>query len=509
MKKVALIIVVSTLLGACATIINGVNQKIKVHGEEGMLVKLNDVEVREFPSKVKVRRSKHLTVEISKEGYLTESKNYHAILSPAIFLNSFLLFTTNRIDVNNGAGLKYPVKRIKRTELIKLKNVSESPVIVCNEAYYRLMLKQYYGLLGGSDYSYSHYNWSSVNNSEVKGAVDLINKQLNELGFSVSGYYKRGEKSLYSSKGTQFILNVDVSDIVYRVSSGMYADSKPLSFCKVKTKWKLIDKKTKKEILVHTVNTDYNQFDEEINEVILKTISRSLHIFLAENDVVDILEKYQSTNELSYSTSENENDEEPVLEIDIVTDVKPQAYVDLVSRIQESVLNIKTSKGFGSGFIISKDGYALTNAHVVGNEKEVDVRFYNGFSSTASVIRLDEDLDVALLKIDLGGLKAAPIDVDYTVRLGEDVSTIGTPVAQQLEFTLSKGIISGKRNFEDFSLIQMNMNVNPGNSGGPLFTNDGKVIGIIKSKIVGNAIEGIGFAIPINDALESMNIEIK
>jgi serine protease Do len=159
-------------------------------------------------------------------------------------------------------------------------------------------------------------------------------------------------------------------------------------------------------------------------------------------------------------------------------------------------------RGVGSGFIMSADGYVMTNAHVVDGADEVFVKLTDAREFKARLIGADARTDVALLKIDGQRLPAATIGASSTVRVGEWVIAIGSPF--DLDNTVTAGIISAKaRETGDFlPLIQTDVAVNPGNSGGPLLNMRGEVVGI-NSQIYSRSggYMGISFAIPIDEAM--------
>jgi len=155
----------------------------------------------------------------------------------------------------------------------------------------------------------------------------------------------------------------------------------------------------------------------------------------------------------------------------------------------------------GSGFILSKDGYVVTNNHVVDGADEVVVRNSDGDEFEAEIVGADAKLDLALLKIKVKGLRAVDLGDSDALRVGDWVVAIGNPFG--LEQTVTAGIVSAKGRVIGAgpydSFIQTDAAINPGNSGGPLFNAKGEVIGIntaIYSRSGGN--NGIGFAIPIN-----------
>ena len=166
--------------------------------------------------------------------------------------------------------------------------------------------------------------------------------------------------------------------------------------------------------------------------------------------------------------------------------------------------------GLGSGFIISADGYVITNAHVVQQADEVTVTLTDKREFKAKVIGTDERTDVAVLKIDATGLPKLSIGDSDKVRVGEWVLAIGSPFG--FENTVTAGIVSAKtRDTGDFvPFIQTDAAVNPGNSGGPLFNTKGEVIGINSQIFSGSGgYLGISFAIPVNTAMTVANQLIK
>ncbi|ABA90318.1 periplasmic trypsin-like serine protease DegP [Syntrophotalea carbinolica DSM 2380] len=162
----------------------------------------------------------------------------------------------------------------------------------------------------------------------------------------------------------------------------------------------------------------------------------------------------------------------------------------------------RKERSLGSGFIISADGYILTNDHVVDGADVIKVRLADGREFSGTVQGLDPKLDLALVKIDVGQeqLPVAELGDSEKLRVGEWVMAIGNPFG--LEQTVTVGIVSAKGRvigagpYDDF--IQTDASINPGNSGGPLFNESGQVIGINTAIVAGG--QGIGFAIPVNAA---------
>ena len=187
------------------------------------------------------------------------------------------------------------------------------------------------------------------------------------------------------------------------------------------------------------------------------------------------------------------------------------ACVGIATQITTNVWGqVASASASGSGFILTSDGYVVTNNHVVEDATSVTVKLYNGDEYDATIVGTDEMNDVALLKIDATGLQAVTVGDSDQIEVGEEVIAIGNPLGE-LTFTMTAGVVSAldreiNTDGKPINMLQTDVAINSGNSGGPLFDMDGNVIGITSAKYSGEtssgaSIEGISFAIPINDAL--------
>lgn len=170
----------------------------------------------------------------------------------------------------------------------------------------------------------------------------------------------------------------------------------------------------------------------------------------------------------------------------------------------------KTNSGstdVGSGFIISNEGYIVTNAHVIANASEITVELYCGDTYTATVIGSDTDHDVAVIKIEEGVLPSVTLGNSDNMNVGDWVMAIGNPFGE-LHFSMSQGSISrigppsGEYDTTLATMLQTDCPINPGNSGGPLLNLYGEVVGIASAHFLSatnTSGEGLGFAIPISD----------
>ena len=186
------------------------------------------------------------------------------------------------------------------------------------------------------------------------------------------------------------------------------------------------------------------------------------------------------------------------------------AVVVVESVVKDSVISI------GTGFvykIVGNDAYVMTNHHVIENAERAQLTFTNGENVFADIIGSDAYADIAVLKVDKKYvLKVANLGNSENMALGDTVFTIGTPLSKDYAGTVTRGIISGKNRMVSVSVsgqttdwimnvMQTDAAINPGNSGGPLCDVNGNVIGINSLKVVEDEIEGLGFSIPIEDAV--------
>lgn len=185
------------------------------------------------------------------------------------------------------------------------------------------------------------------------------------------------------------------------------------------------------------------------------------------------------------------------------------AIVGITTRVYDrDIFNrrVEVGKSVGSGVLFDKQGYIVTNNHVVAGGKEVNVSLSNGKTVPGVVVGTDPSTDLAVVKIDgADDLPVAEFGDSSALQVGETAIAIGNPLGLEFQGTVTVGVISAlNRSLSDmdqrFPLIQTDAAINPGNSGGALVTADGKVVGINSAKIAKEGVEGMGFAIPINQA---------
>jgi len=178
------------------------------------------------------------------------------------------------------------------------------------------------------------------------------------------------------------------------------------------------------------------------------------------------------------------------------------------SALQAAVVTVKIEGAHGSGFFISKDGYLLTNHHVVTENKFVTVKLTTGRQLPGEVVRTNKTRDIALVKVNESGMTALPLRLDLP-EVASEVYAIGTPRDEKYSTTITKGIVSAYRTENDLSLMQSDVAIHPGNSGGPMVDRFGNVVA---ASVAGLTISGvsvsINFFIPIADALKFLAVEL-
>ena len=241
---------------------------------------------------------------------------------------------------------------------------------------------------------------------------------------------------------------------------------------------------------------------------------------LANNNNKIVAESSKATD--SSKTSSESSESQLVIKQASDEELKPTTVQEVTALVKDAVVEITTettsydtfygqyvSKAAGSGVIISEDGYILTNNHVIDGATSIKVRLTNEKTYDAKLIGKDAAIDIALLKIEEKDLTTATFGDSAKLSVGQTAIAIGNPLGQ-LGGTVTDGIISamdreitidGKK----MNLLQTNAAINPGNSGGGLFDANGNLIGIVVAKSsstsTGTSVEGLGFAIPINDVV--------
>lgn len=221
------------------------------------------------------------------------------------------------------------------------------------------------------------------------------------------------------------------------------------------------------------------------------------------------IKSYGATDNIKNVSEEKENNTTDATQI-LENATKNVVGISKIKNNGSTIFSTKTNEeqlGLGSGVIVSENGYIVTNKHVAGNKySNCYVTLENGKVYNGNVVWADDDLDLAIVKINVKSLSYMSLGDSNNIKVGQGVYAIGNPIGYEFQRTVTSGIISGvnrtikieenNKSVYMENLIQTDATINPGNSGGPLINANGEMIGINSVKIT--SAEGIGFAIPIN-----------
>lgn len=228
----------------------------------------------------------------------------------------------------------------------------------------------------------------------------------------------------------------------------------------------------------------------------IENISQYFSDIVYENNAIN----QQSINELALALAKQESS--ITKEISLLKSSSGD-FSGIIDEVIKGVVSIGTNRAMGSGFLITQDGYVVTNQHVISGAKKIAILTYDKQVVSAKLVGYDINRDIALLKAE-GAYNALELGNSDNVQPGRKVIAIGNPLG--LSFTVTQGIVSavdreGPNGLEEY--IQTDVSLNPGNSGGPLIDINGEVIGVNNFKVGGA--ESLGFALEINTVKNLVN----
>ncbi|MDO7876137.1 trypsin-like peptidase domain-containing protein [Hymenobacter sp. ASUV-10] len=548
----------SLLLPGCATIISTPYQTIRVVGlPVGSTIYVNNEAAKTKPvptdptaAGIRLSRKKNAEIKVKLDGY----KDYITFLqpdkvNPVVYANvaaglasipfwfseststyqlssSPRVYTRTRTDFNvgaasvglgmvliaplidfgTGAGLRFSVTEIRPQLVRQPRAVAGSASIQAGTVNVRFKGGDKLGnLYVANEIKEILYFGKSldVNSEKLKANV---NGTLKELGYSVPA--TEGQSVFAKTPSTRFTVQGEMRELKYdvRASSPFVPQAHYETNCTVEVTWKLVNQNRQTVTEQKTTGTAV-AFEEGGTAAFENAFENALYGFLEKAEVVSALSKTAASAEASEKPLAEQPATNKLAAITIHRSKVPPVPADGngLGAAARSVVTIETTDGHGSGCLISADGYLITNAHVVGDAETVQVRFADGVEATGKIVRVNTDMDLALVKTEVDGLTGFQLPTTSIADLGSDVFAIGTPADKELGQSITKGIVSGRRKIEGHSFLQTDVSINGGNSGGALVTRSGQLVGIVNAKLVGKGIEGIGFAIPaeqVNDALQ-------
>jgi len=242
------------------------------------------------------------------------------------------------------------------------------------------------------------------------------------------------------------------------------------------------------------------------DDVILEAFASAARQLLADERFYSLITGKNSPGVVAVSAPTNTK---PSFVIDRVP-VATQRFQDQATAIRGQVATVFAGDGSGSGFFIS-DRYLLTNQHVVGGAKFVKVKFVTGREILGEVVATNDARDVALIQTEAAGVRGLPLRMDEP-GIGTTVYAVGSPLGEKNEGTVSSGIISSYRSEDGMRIIQSDVNILPGNSGGPMLDERGNVVALAVSGLSeGGRVTslGVNYFIPIADALDKLGVQLK
>jgi len=493
-----LFLAISILFQSCvATIISTPKQKVNiVTNPSDAKVYLDDQQVENTPTRIRVKRKTGGEIKVEKEGYKTHNEIlYVAKNNPVAYVSLLFLLYPIYVDMATGAAFCLNKKELN-VNLIKIPNrIENSQVVFCDEVNFKIKAGDKLGNLYIKEKRDEILYFGESLDVDAVNLKQNANGILKDLGFSVA----ESNGQLFSPTAqARYFIKAEVLKTRYDVkASNQYEqNAKYETECEMNVNWQLVDRSDK--VIFESSTTGLSiKYEKGGSAAFYDAFENSFYEFLYNEEIYTAVEK---TN--------NEIDE--TANFSLIKIAKPKIKVEsdkIINNATNSIVTIENNKSHGSGCIISEDGYIVTNYHVVGGSDKVTVKFKSGVSLEGTVVRVNDEYDLALIKVSGSGYSPIPISEDKEVNTGSDIYAIGTPADKALGQTVTKGIISGTRKILDKEYIQTDVSINPGSSGGGLINKQGYLVGIVNAKLVGGSVEGIGFAIPSYILFDQLKIQ--
>ncbi|MGM0634814.1 MAG: trypsin-like peptidase domain-containing protein [Bacteroidota bacterium] len=493
------------LVSSCASILNGKKQSVVIDTDSNNAkVYIDKEEVGEgnkVTSEIKRDMIPH-QIRIEKEGYKDEYFVAYQYKKSPWYIMSVVPFGVLLYPLVNDMGPKswnFDKEIIADRGSTKLpeRKEDEKEIVVGKTKFDISKSDATMNLISGR--AYKKKDKINVKQSQSFGGQGL---QMENTIFSKAIYellsetnYVDTTATLLKSRASIVNLEAEVKNMeVFNAARYKRGHSLPLHFVELGVIWKVSDVYGQSvfEKKINGKSGDFAYFfsDKTASKSVKDALQSSLASLLEDDEFKEILQG-------------NEFEEE---DYDLLTVSDGNIIPNDINEAMKASCTIKNKDGHGSGFVIGKEGYVLTNFHVVADKKELKVIDDKGLEHEAEVIRYSQSKDLALLKVDHQFENSFKLKDANEYKRGLEVFAIGTPTSVELGQSLTKGIISGIRENEEVKYIQIDASINSGNSGGPLITTNGELIGVVNAKVKGLGIEGLGFVIPAEEIQAALNI---
>lgn len=487
------------LLSGCASVLNKDRQTLVINTEpSGALVYENGAEVGLTPYTYTYDRTDgaSVTLELRKEGRENRSFELHPKRNGGVLFIDALLLNIPYYAGDNKSNALYSFPK-KEFDLNLYRDMpdevqqSDLPVVTIEKRLGDLRSAGHVGArkLPLSDPSIADLDYPEQLTSSIIGAMHDTYVEAHSVRLATQKGDEAVRRAKVYLKPVLKALDMQLSEVDKRVYGTV----------NVQFDWKFMSGLSKDSVLFnYEKSTHFPVYGERLNDVLGLAVKDAARQLIDEEGLRERL-----GNEFAAGLTLSKGQ---VVDLRTPNTIPFNGRKDMLSALVKGVVTIETKSGHGSGFVITNDGYLITNAHVVEDQSNVKVRFQQGFSLDGVVMKVNRDFDVALVKVSGNDLPALGIGDAAGLQLGEELYAIGTPLDKELGQTVTRGIMSGRREFDGRNFLQTDVSINPGNSGGPLIDENGKVVGVATLKIAEEGVQGIGFGVPMDKALEMLNI---
>lgn len=511
-QRLAVLLLVGVLLlPSCASILNPAYQKVSIPARRKEVILVNGEEPKKKDGAILLKRDmqpKQITLQ--RDGYLDENvvimQDHKSLLYWLSWVGFGWTLWIPLLD-NGPKTYDYPKERIRfgKTKLIDDRAEVQKELLV-NKVSIDLKKED---LKIRTFYSYGDF-MANRKDRDAKSVDDIEDVAVENTVFANSlnqilkekGFIDTTRNALKDSYLDNILVNASIQSYTWnRVN--MAGGRGSMLFLELKVEWEILDL-YEQVIFTTTTEATSGQFaqapaydlgiTDAIEAAVKDAMDRNFHEFMDEGKVKyhlkdrSIVEKEKAFVPIGVSAS--------------------RKYTKGVGKAVASTVTISSDNGFGSGFIISEDGFVVSNYHVIADTGDYKIRFADGVEKPFEVVRVSKIYDLALLKVDTTGLNPLKVSRDTTIELASDIYAIGTSSAEDLGQTITRGIVSAMRRKMDSELIQTDASVNGGNSGGPLVNKDGEVVGVVTSKLFGFSVDGVAFGIPAYEIYNRLNIDV-